>query len=368
MFEVLKNINPLDYGFDSVVIWGSKSTLDKIDAKPWLNKVHVPLLDRNLILRVFWQSFLLRRCIISSRCDGLFVPGGSSIVIYSPKIVMHQNLLPFEFLEIRRFGFSLQSVKFILLRLIQGFTLSRAEGVIFLSSYSKTKVSDVLGKIKGMTEIIPHGVNKRFLCFPRTPRALHEFNEKNPCKIIYVSIVDKYKHHSEVVEAVAKIRSLGIFVELYLIGPPSTAILDLEAAINKFDPSKSFIFYLGAVDYQNLQNHYAKADIAVFASSCEAFGQIVTESMVSGLPIACSNMSSMPEILGDAGIYFDPESPSEIADRILQLINSSSLRANLSTRAFNKVIANSWEVCASNTFGFIMEVIKKHKKQEENNE
>jgi len=63
----------------------------------------------------------------------------------------------------------------------------------------------------------------------------------------------------------------------------------LEKMIVKLDPSNEYIKYSGAVDYDSIHDIYSSSDIAIFASSCETFGMILTEAMAAGLPIACSN-------------------------------------------------------------------------------
>ena len=78
--------------------------------------------------------------------------------------------------------------------------------------------------------------------------------------------------------------------------------------------------------------------------------------MASGLPIACSNCGPMPEILGDAGLYFDPENSQEIADTVQTLINSPELRKTLALKAFQKAKEYTWNRCAHETFKFMSEI------------
>ena len=98
----------------------------------------------------------------------------------------------------------------------------------------------------------------------------------------------------------------------------------------------------------------------MFASSCETFGQIVTEAMACGLPIACSNRAAMPELLGDAGVYFDPENPHDIACALLELINSPLRREQAARAAFEQARHYSWETCADDTFAFLAEASARH--------
>ena len=81
----------------------------------------------------------------------------------------------------------------------------------------------------------------------------------------------------------------------------------------------------------------------MFASSCETFGQIVLESMSSGIPVACSSLSSMHEIIKDGCVYFDPLVPAKIAEAIKTLLLSTSLRESVSAKAFNYAKDFSWD-------------------------
>ena len=87
------------------------------------------------------------------------------------------------------------------------------------------------------------------------------------------------------------------------------------------------------MNYEKIQRYYKKNDIGVFASSCENMPNILIEMMSSKLPIACSNMGPMREILKDGGMYFNPHNLKSIISCILKLIENRSLRNNLSLKA-----------------------------------
>ena len=78
--------------------------------------------------------------------------------------------------------------------------------------------------------------------------------------------------------------------------------------------------------------------------------------MAAGLPMACSHIGPMPEILGDAGIYFDPEDANSIARALRELIESPNLWAQLAQAAFDRAQAFSWKRCADETFGFLARI------------
>jgi glycosyltransferase involved in cell wall biosynthesis len=353
LVELLRAINPSKYGFDRVIVWGRSGTLSKIEEREWLAKVNDPLLERGLLYRVFWQRFRLKVLATQAGCNLLFVPGGSDASQFQPMVTMSQNLLPFEWQELRRFGWSLMTFKLVLLRMTQSQTFLKAAGVIFLTEYAKNRVLEIVGDLPGESIAISHGINTRFFMPPRSQLQFEEFDSQQPCRVLYVSIIDVYKHQWHVAQAVAKLRAEGMPIILDLIGPPASGIKRLEDTLKEIDAEGVFINYHGAVPYEKLHELYISADISVFASSCETFGQILTEAMSAGLPLACSNRSAMPELLGDSGVYFDPEQPDEIADAIRQLVHSAELRTKLAQSAYQKAQLYSWDRCARETFEFL---------------
>jgi glycosyltransferase involved in cell wall biosynthesis len=128
--------------------------------------------------------------------------------------------------------------------------------------------------------------------------------------------------------------------------------------LKRVDPTGEFIRYTGTVAHSELPALYAQADLCVFASSCENMPNILLEGMASGLPVACSRMGPMPEVLGDAGVYFDPESATDIARALRALIDSPTLRASVAQRSFERAQRYSWSRCASETFKFLAEVAR----------
>ena len=358
LVELLRGGDPLAHGFSQVIVWSTLGTLDRIEPREWLCKAHDPLLERGLLYRSLWQRFRLKRLAIEAGCDILFVPGGSDASNFQPIATISQNMLPFEWHELRRFGWSLFTLKLILLRFTQGNTFRKAAGVIFLTQYARDGVQAVTGNLTGKTATIPHGINARFFSPPRAQRSLAEFSHEQPCRLIYVSIIDNYKHQWQVAKAVAQLRQAGIPVSLDLIGPPARAMAILNTTLNKIDPGAEFIKYHGAVDYEKLHTLYLAADIGIFASSCENMPNILLEIMAAGLPVACSEMGPMPEMLGAAGEYFNPEQSDQIATAIRNLIISAELRTDLANLSYQKSQLYSWERCARETFEFLAQIAK----------
>jgi len=358
LVELLRVANPLAHGFSQVLVWSGKSTLDRIEDRSWLVKNHESLLDEPLPCRAFWQRFRLSKLARGRGCDVLFVPGGSYAGDFRPMVTMSRNMLPFEWRELRRYGRSLMTLKVMLLRWTQSSTFRRADGLIFLTQYAHDKVMQVVKTSADATAIIPHGVDDRFTSPPRKQLSITQYTADIPFRILYVSIIEVYKHQWHVAEAVARLRGSGLPVMLDLVGPAYTpALKRLRLTLGKIDPIGEFVRYSGVVPHAELHARYEQAELSLFASSCENMPNILLEGMSSGLPIACSNRGPMPEVLGDAGVYFDPENPDDIARALHTLIESPDLRAKLAKASFERVRSYSWRRCADETFRFLAEVV-----------
>jgi glycosyltransferase involved in cell wall biosynthesis len=358
LLEMLRAANPRAHGFSQVIVWGGTATLNQIEDRPWLEKANQPLLDKGLPHRVFWQRFRLSTLARMAECELLFVPGGSYAGDFHPVVTMSRNMLPFDWQEMARYGLSLMTVKCLLLRWAQTATFRRADGVIFLTQHAQQAVTQVIGSLRGTVSIIPHGIDERFLCAPRSQRALSDCSSTNPFRLLYVSIVDAYKHQWNVAEAVSRLRSDGVPVVLDLVGPAYGPALErLQKVLLRVDPAHDAIRYLGPVPYQKLHRLYGVADACVFASTCENMPNILLEGMASGLPIACSDRKPMPEVLGDAGVYFDPEVVGSIYEALREMLASPALRTEKARTAFDRVADYSWEKCADRTFRFLAKVV-----------
>lgn len=356
LVELLRVAQPQEHGFDRVIVWSSSSTLDQIIDRPWMTKMHDPLLDRSLLLRLYWQHIMLEHLAYQEKCDVLFVPGGSYSGSFRPFVTMSQNMLPFEWREARRYGISWWTLKFIALRKSQLSTFRKADGLIFLTKYAHTSISRVLGLSIPKNSIIPHGINKFFSNFPKIPRQLKNYSKEHSFRVLYVSPIAPYKHQWHVMNAIWQLRQGGLPIKLDLVGPIRNCKNRFFKALIHYDAKHEWIIYQGEIPYSELFSVYNQADLFVFASSCENLPNILLEAMSAGLPIACSNRGPMPEVLGEAGIYFDPEKPTEIAQAIKTLVENPDLRQQKAILAHNKANQYTWKRCSRETFDFINEV------------
>ena len=353
LIELLRYARPELNGFDQIIIWGSSATLNQLEDHPWLLKAHHLLLDGQLPHIFFWQRNKFDSLLIQAGCDVLLVLGGSYFGSFRPFVTMSHNLLPFEWSEARRYGFSWWTLKFILLRISQLSTLKRANSIIFLSEYARTLINKQLVDGQRATVVIPHGVENRFRQEPRPQKKTSNYSWENPFRLLYVSPIAPYKHHLEVIEAVKRVRDADLPVSLILVGPIRNWRKKIYKTMANFDPTNEWLEYLGEISFDKLHTIYHESDAFLFASSCENLPIILLEAMTAGLPIACSNRGPMPEVLGEAGIYFDPENPENISESIQILFNDPGMREQKAFAAYQRSKVYTWEKCAQATFDII---------------
>lgn len=357
--QLLSAADPMEVGIDRVTVWACRSTVASLPERPWLTARSPRWTEARLPLRLIAQQFLLPGEIAHAKCDVLFSPGGTLLTgTRLPSITMSQNLLPFEPLEARRFGrFSAMRFKMRLLRESQSRSFRHADGVIFLSRYAQSVVSRQVNGGLGATALVPHGIEPRFLQPPRPQRAYADFTWAAPFRVLYVSILMPYKHQSEVARAASLLRSEGLPIEVQFIGAGWKGCGPrFRRLLEDLDPRHEYLHWSGAEPFDALHRHYQSADACVFASSCENLPNILIEAMASGVPIACSDRGPMPEILADAGVYFDPENPISIAQALRQLALNAGLRASLALAAWRSAQSYSWSRCARDTFAFVARV------------
>lgn len=350
LIELLKNIGKYLHRDDFVHVWSYQDLLEEIDDYPWLRKHTAKLLEKSLPYQLYWQRYILPKQFKKNQCDIILNTDAGTMCRVSPCITMSRDMLSYEDGEICRYKYGLAWLRLYVLRYVQNQSLKSADGTIFLTRYAADVIQKVTGNLNHF-KIVNHGVSEKFR------RPVRKFEDKETLEIMYVSNVDLYKHHWNVVQASNYLRQLGVSTRLHLIGSLSgRGQRRLFDTIREYEGSGGSVILYDHVDLDDLPNLLAQADIFVFASSCENMPNTLIEGMASGLPIACSDRGPMPEVLKDAGVYFDPENVQSIVDALLKLCGNSKLRGDYANLAHQRSLGFSWAKCSSETLGFIRHV------------
>lgn len=361
--QLLSAANPVDTGISQITVWASSQTVAQLPSRPWLTKLSPQWTEARLIYRMLAQQFSLGREMSRYKCDVLFSPGGTlPFLLKIPAVTMSQNMLPFEPSEAIRFGYcSWMRFKMWLLRQAQTRSFRSANGVVFLTEYAFKTVSRWVTGLEEKSMIVSHGIEQRFSERPRPQKIVSELSSVKPFTVLYVSILMPYKHQIEVAHAINKLHQDGYPIRAKFLGSDWGEYgNEFRKILRRLDPGNKYLIWPGAVPYADLHQEYAAADMFVFASSCENLPNILIEAMAAGLPIACSDRGPMQEVLGNSGIYFDPENPDSIAQALKALIKNVALREQLAKSAWMDSQKYSWERCARETFAFIAAITSQH--------
>lgn len=126
---------------------------------------------------------------------------------------------------------------------------------------------------------------------------------------------------------------------------------ELEKTLNKYDRSK--IILTGYIDEEDLKKYYSNALCFIYPSLYEGFGLPVLEAMQCACPVISSNRTSLPEVLGDAGILIDPESNEDLISAYEKMYYDSNFREKCIEKGLIRAKLFSWEKCATEIIDFI---------------
>ena len=136
--------------------------------------------------------------------------------------------------------------------------------------------------------------------------------------------------------------------QLVIVGKKDSFHKELEREVADAKLKKRIIF-TDFVSDQELAGLYNKASLYVFPSLSEGFGLPALEAMSHGVPVASSNATCLPEVLGDAAVYFDPHNPAKMAKVIADVLSDAKLREGLIKKGILQVKKYSWQKTAKQT-------------------
>jgi glycosyltransferase involved in cell wall biosynthesis/SAM-dependent methyltransferase len=169
--------------------------------------------------------------------------------------------------------------------------------------------------------------------------------------ILGVSTLEPRKNIEHVIRCFAKVvQQQGIKdLNLVLVGAKGWEYEKIYQEIVNFGLSKDRIIITGYVADEDLAALYSGAMVFVYPSLYEGFGLPPLEAMQCGTPVITSNNSSLPEVVGDAGIMLDPKDADGLCHSILKLYNTPSWRQEMSLKSLAQAQKFSWERCTQET-------------------
>jgi glycosyltransferase involved in cell wall biosynthesis len=219
-----------------------------------------------------------------------------------------------------------------------------ADRIIAVSEATKTEIGCVLDVPSERVDVVYEGGRPPG---PATPEAELRARLRlgDAPLVLSVSARRPHKNLSRLLQAFAGLAEGPLLV---LPGYPTPFEGELAAEIARLDLGAR-VRLLGWVSEDDLEALYLGARCFVFPSLAEGFGLPVLEAMERGLPVACSNASSLPEVAGDAARYFDPFDVMDMRRAIAEVLADDSLRSRLAAAGRSRALLFSWERAAAET-------------------
>ncbi|MDY6863365.1 MAG: glycosyltransferase family 1 protein [Thermodesulfobacteriota bacterium] len=267
-----------------------------------------------------------------------------------PTVVTFYDLIPIIYPEY----FSL--LKRLLFRIAIFIALKVAKTKIVISKATKRDIIHFFNIKSDSIKVIPLGVEAKFT--PQPFKSIVALKKKYnlPDKyVLYLGINKPHKNLRRLIEAYSKLKEIsplviaGVWDHRY----PDAKLLSKTLHIN------DRVIFLGFVPETELPSLYSGAEIFIYPTLYEGFGLPVLEAMACGTPVICSNNSSLPEIVNDAAIMFNPLDKGDIVDKIAYLNTKSGLKEDLRGKGLLRAKKFSWERTAKETLKVYKELMKK---------
>jgi glycosyltransferase involved in cell wall biosynthesis len=292
---------------------------------------------------LFWYAGLSFKMNLISKKFDLIHAINSEPVYLKPKcklIITIYDLLPYVYPD--SYGF-LTSFRF---KKILPKTVDVVDKIITISEHAKNEIITHLGVPEEKIKVIPLAANENYV--PLSDEKINEIKLKynlNYPFIFYVGGLAPNKNVNNLIKSFYKVKKLRIPHKLLLAGEKRLKYNSTFELIEKLNLQNDVIF-TGYVPDEDLPGLYNAADLFVYPSLYEGFGLPPLEAMQCGTPVITSNTSSLPEVVGDAGIMINPYDVDELANKMYEVLTNEDLGNELSKQGIERAKLFSWKKCA----------------------
>tara|TARA_Y100000816_G_scaffold292546_1_gene288522 strand:+ start:449 stop:1573 length:1125 start_codon:yes stop_codon:yes gene_type:complete len=304
----------------------------------------------NIFIRLFWMQFCLPFSLKMRGINKLFSPMNICPIfnLFNIKIILglHSNL-PWIYFKFMPGNF----IKKYITKKIMEFSIYRSNLIIIPSIFAKKEIQKKL-KLKKKIKVINHGVK---IDYRENLHKKEKFQFKNTK--YFLSILSCVKYHN-ILNLLKAYKSLIKKKKINLKFIIVMQVLDKKYfnQISDFvlkNFKKKDLILINDLSFLNIIKLYDHSKFYIFSSYCEVFGFTTLEAMSRNIPVLTSNKSALPEINGNAAIYFDPDNLKDIEYKIYKINNSKILRKKLIRRGKKHVRKFSWEQCVTKTLSCI---------------
>ncbi|MGZ4874240.1 MAG: glycosyltransferase family 4 protein [Candidatus Angelobacter sp.] len=241
-------------------------------------------------------------------------------------------------------------------------TVRSAAAIICGSEHSKRDIVEAYALPAGKVHVVPYGVDhQRFHPAAVLDRSWARQSGMREGYVLHVGELSHRKNIPTLLRAVAHLRALGKWGDrqLVLAGTEAPGMIgadEIHETILQLELSESVVL-TGRVADEYLPGLYAQASLLVMPSLYEGFGFPVLESMAAGTPVVASNISSLPEVAGDAAILVSPHEVEGLANAIADVLFNPGVAAELRSKGLSRAQQFNWQRTAAETIQVYRSVV-----------
>lgn len=295
--------------------------------------------------RVLWEQTVLPRLLWRDGIQVFFSPAFILPVLWNGAGVVTVHDLNFEVSPQ-----TIHPVRRAYLRAITRHSVRRARAVIAISGATREDIMRFYGVPAGKIAVIPYGLDAFFN--PDNARQLEPMVRERyrlPEEfLLFVGTLEPRKNLLRLLEAYALALRQSSLPPLVLAGAPGWQHERILAQARRLGIEGNLLF-AGYVPREHLPGVYASARALLYPSLYEGFGLPPLEAIGCGTPVLASNLSAMPEVVGDAGLLVDPFNVPEMAEGIVRVTWDDALRRQVVERGRERALRFRWDEAARQT-------------------
>jgi len=355
--NLVKKLNEIDFHNNYFLIHYERSTQDI-----YLENSEIIIPQKSFLNKMpgsysFWRYYTLPKELKKYKLDVIHDPyelGPLSFSNPAAKIITIHDLTPLLFPE------HFKSADVWLHRLLFSKTIKNVDKIITVSEYSKKDIIEHINAPEDKIEVVYNGKSEIF--HPHTENEVEEIKKRYnlPSEfILCVGGLHPIKNIPRLLKAYKKVLESGYWQPLVIVGKK----------VDKWDPIFQTISQLGLEDKVLFTGHindndlsllYSAAEVFVYPCLYAGFGLPPLEAMACGTPVISSNNSSIPEVVGDAGILIDPYQVYDISNALVHVLDDKSMQKKMIKKGKKQAELFSWENAARETLNIYQEAYEYH--------
>lgn len=348
-----------DMMFDVILYEDEKAVYT--DHDPELNTIIQAESLRPATINIFWHQWGLPALCRQNKYDAVFIPGGNRRLPWKlpcPTVVTCHDLgilhVPDKYDAVHRF-YNLRVLPHL---------LKRQTRILTVSETSKKDIVSYTGVPDDRVTVTLNGVDHDTYQ-PGDGDAARALVEQNygvsAPYILYIARIDHPgKNHIRLIEAFAAMAKRTTLPHTLILAGSDWSRADEVHAAAEHSGYGDRIVFTGFAPSEDLPALYRGAALFAFPSLFEGFGIPIVEAMNCGIPVACANISCMPEISGDAAVLFDPYDVAAISESLERALTDTSLREQCIERGKKRAKRYNWQDTVQQTVDIIREVATEH--------